>query len=136
MTLKSGTLGGGFTNKPQIINTVYDFSADGGTKTTYVMTPAASEDLLVKLVGMRVDTAPISSGAATIGVGTSDTAAAFVTTEGKATFVLNSFITPEACTTGTESFVKLASGSTLDCDVATEVLTAGKITFVWEIMKF
>jgi len=136
MTLKVGTLGGGFRNKPEIINTVYDFSVDGGTIKSYVMTAAASEDLLVKLVGMRVDTAITSTGAATLTVGNSDTAAAYVTTQGKATFTLNSFITPEACTTGTEGFVKLASGSTLTCAPATEVFSAGKVTFVWEVLKF
>lgn len=136
MTLRNGTLSAGFRNHPEIINTVYDFSVDGGTKTTYVMTPAAGEDMLVKLVGMRVDAAFASTGSMTLTVGNSDTATAYVTTEALATFVLNSFITPEACSTGTEGFVKLASGSTLDCAIATEVVTAGKITFVWEVLKF
>ena len=136
MTLKTGTLSGGFSNRPEIITTVYDFTADTGATGVYVMTPAAGEDLIVKLLGIRVDTALSSGGSMTLSVGNSGSAAAYVTTEAVASFGLNLFLAPEDVSTGIRGFVKLASGSTLDMSIIDATLLTGKLTFFWEVMKF
>jgi len=136
MVLKVGTLSPSFSNSSELLTTVYDFSADAGAAGAFVMTPAAGAACLVKLLAVKVDTAVTSAGAATLAVGTSDSASCFIDSEGKASFSLAAVVTPSSVTTGNAGFVKLASGSTLDVTVEVAALTAGKLYFVWEILKY
>jgi len=131
MVLKAGTLGPSFSNDTQIIKTVYDFSADTGATGTYVMTAGAESACMVKLLAIKVDTAVTSDGSATLIVGTSADDNAFLQSEAKTSFALGAVVLPDVA-----GFVKLAADATLDVTVEVAALTAGKLTFVWEIMKF
>lgn len=136
MVLRAGTLAPTFGNDSEIIKTVYDFSKDTGATGTYVMTAGAEAACMVKLLAIKVDAAVTSAGAATLIVGTSADDNAFIESEGKASFTLGAVVTPASVTTGINGFVKLAADATLDVTVETAALTAGKLTFVWEVMKF
>ncbi len=138
MVLRAGTFGAPFSNTTDTFETVYDFSEDTGAKaTSYVMTAAASEACMVRLVAIKVNTALVGA-TATLTVETSTTADAFLNSEPVAGFTIGAVVIPENATTGgTAGFVKVAAADTLDFvndDVA--ALTAGKLTFVWEVKKF
>lgn len=136
MVLRAESFGAPFGNESSYIETTYDFSSDGGAKATFVMTGAAAEDCMVKLLAIKCETAMASTGNATLSVGTSASGTAFITTEAKTSFALAAVVTPESATTGIEGFVKVAAGATLDCAIGTEVITTGKFHFVWEIRKY
>jgi hypothetical protein len=131
MVLKSGTLAPSFGNSSEVFTTVYDFSADGGTAGTFVMTAGASAACMVKLLAVKVAAAVTSTGAATIAVGTSASDSAFIDSEGKASFALGAVVTPDGASTGNAGFIKLAADATLDVTVEVEDLNAGKLYFVW-----
>lgn len=131
MTLRKGSLGAGFSNEGQIFETVYDFDADTGAIGDYVMTAGASEDIMVKLHAIKVNTAVTSAGAAAITVKTSDTDNAFLTSEGKASFTLGAVVLPDVA-----GFVKVAADATLVAEIEDAAATAGKLTFVWEVRNF
>ena len=137
MTLRLGSFGAPFGNESRIMETVYDFSADTGAVADYVLTAAADTDLMVKLVAIKSDVAPTSGGAALLTVETTATADAFLNSEPYATFALGSVVIPENATTGgTAGFVKVAATDTLQFSIEAAALTAGKLTFVWEIMEY
>ncbi len=129
--LRAGTLDSGFTNQTEIIETVYDFSEDAGATGDLAMTAAAGQAMMVKLLAIKVNTALTSGGSATLTVETSTTADAFLNSEAVASFTVGSVILPDVA-----GFVKVASGDTLDFSIEVAALTAGKLTFVWELAKF
>jgi hypothetical protein len=131
MVLRSGTLAPTFGNDSEVIKTVYDFSTDGGTAGTFVMTAGAESACMVKLLAIKVDTAVTSDGSATLIVGTSADDNAFLASEAKTSFALGAVVLPDV-----SGFIKLAADATLDVTVEVAALTAGKLTFVWEVMKF
>ena len=131
MTLRKGSLGAGFANEGQIFETVYDFTVDGGVAGDFTMTAGASEDIMVKLHAIKVNTAITSAGAATVTVKTSDTDEAFLAAEAKGTFTVGAVVLPD-----TAGFVKVAADATLQMEIEDAAATAGKLTFVWEVRNF
>jgi hypothetical protein len=129
--LKAGTLCPSFSNKPVLFETVYDFSEDTGALGTYVMTAGAEKACMVKLHAIKVNTAVTSDGSATLIVGTSADDNAYLASEAKASFTLGAVVLPDVA-----GFIKLAADATLDVKVEVAALTAGKLTFVWEILSF
>ena len=137
MVLRKGTLGAGFSNAAEQFETVYDFSLDAGAQGTFAMTAAASEACMARLVAIKVVTALVGA-TATLTVDTSTTADAFLNSEPVASFSLGAVVIPENATTGgVAGFVKVAAADTLDFTIdAVADLTAGKLTFVWEVMNY
>lgn len=134
MTTRKGTFGAGFTGEEQIIETVYDFSADTGATGDYTLTAAASDTVMVKLIAVKTTTAPTSAGSALLTLETSATADAFLNSEPIATFSIGSVVIPENATTGgTHGYVKVAADATLQFSIEDAALTAGKMTFVWKV---
>jgi len=129
--LRAGSFGAGWKNQGDIFETVYDFSEDTGATGTYVMTAGADAACMVKLLAVKVNTAVTSDGAATLIIGTSADDNAFLESEGKASFALGAVVLPDVA-----GYVKLAADATLDVTVETAALTAGKLTFVWEVLPF
>lgn len=137
MVLRKGTLGAPFSNESALIETVYDFAADTGATGDYVMSAGASEALMVRLVAIKVDAACTSAGSALLTVEHSTTADIFLNSEPVATFAAAAVVIPENATTGgTAGFCKLVATDTLDFSIEAAALTAGKLTFVWEVMKY
>jgi len=135
--LKTGSFGAPFSNTSEFYETTYDFDEDTGAIADYVMTAATADDLLVKLVGVKVTTAPTSGGSALLTVESDETADAFLNSEPVATFTIGSFIIPENATTGgTEGFVKVSATKKLQFSIEAETLLTGKMVFLWEIKKF
>jgi len=131
MVLRVGTLDSGFTNSTELIETTYDFASDTGAAADYVMTAAAGKAMMARLVAIKVVTACTSGGSATLTVETSGTADAFLNSEAVASFTIGSVILPDVA-----GFVKVAADATLDFSIEVADLTAGKLTFVWELAKF
>ncbi len=137
MTTRVGSFGAPFGNESRIMETVYDFSADTGAIADYVLTAAADKALMVKLVAVKGTAAATSGGAALLTVETTATADAFLNSEPFGSFTLGSVVIPENATTGgTAGFVKVAATDTLQFSIEAATLTAGKLTFVWEIMEY
>jgi len=131
MTLRVGTLGAGFSNESQIIETKYSFVADTGAIADYVMTAGASEAIMVKLLAIKVKTAATSGGSALLTVETSDTADAFLNSEAVASFTVGAVVLPD-----TAGFVKVAAAGKLQFSIEAATLTAGELVFVWEVRNF
>ena len=135
--LRLGSLGAPFSNNSYIFETTYDFSEDTGAAGDYVMTAGASDAIMVRLLAVKVKTACTSGGSALLTVETSATADAFLNSEPVATFALGAVVSPTAATTGGNAgFIKLAADATLNFSIEAADLTAGKLVFVWEVMKF
>jgi hypothetical protein len=136
MVLRKLSFGAPFTNEVSTFETEYDFSKDAGATGTLAMTNAASEALMVRLVAVKTETAPLGAGAL-LTVDTSTTADVFLNSEPIASFTLAGVFIPENATTGgTAGFVKVAAADTLDFTIEVAALTAGKLHFVWEVMKY
>lgn len=137
MVLRVGDIGSPFSNKAEFFETKYDFDEDTGAQGTYVMTAGAEEACMIRLVGIKVNAALVGA-TATLTVQTSTTADAFLNSEPVASFTLGAVVIPENATTGgTAGFVKIAADDTLDFVIdAVADLTAGELTFVWEVMRF
>lgn len=135
--LRNGSVGSTFTNGSYIFETVYDFASDTGATGDYVMTAGADDAIMVKLLAIKVEAACTSGDAALLTVETSATADAFLNSEPVANFTLGAVVTPSVATTGGNAgFVKLAADATLNFSIEAHALTAGKLRFVWEVMKF
>ena len=125
-------VGPSFKNAEEIVRVVYDFSLDGGaTGALDIFT--AEQDMIVTGFHLQVLTACTSGGSATLIVGVSggDTDACLDATSGAvANLGANAVIGQEA----TVPF-RLASGGKLIQTIGTAALTAGKIEYVFKIMK-
>lgn len=125
-------VGAPFSNAREVIRVVYDFAVDGGaTGALDVFT--AEQNLVVVGFHLKVLTAATSGGSATLIVGVSggDTDACLDATSGAvANLSANAVIGQEA----TVPFY-LASGGKIIQTIGTAALTAGKIEYVFEVMK-
>lgn len=127
---KAKTIGPEFTNARTLERVTYDFAVDGGAVGALDLFTAGS-DVVLKSFHAYVKTAATSGGSATVSIGVTGAATAFVdATAGAvanltANAVLGSAITPR----------RLASGSKVLMTIGTAALTAGKIEVVIEYCK-
>lgn len=130
---------GGFQNEKQIVKTVYDFSKDAGA-TGALDIFEASSDIVITGFYAKVLTTCTSGGSMVLDVGVSggDTD---ILLDGVAVASLtaNSMHIPPVVE-GTPNVLalpmKLASGGKIIQTIGTAALTAGKIEYVFEFMKF
>jgi hypothetical protein len=127
---KAKTIGPEFSNQVTLERVTYDFAVDGGAVSTFDLFTAGA-DVVLKSFHAYVKTAATSGGSATVALGVTGSATAFVdTTAGAvanltANAVLGSAIAPR----------RLPSGSKVIMTVGTAALTAGKIEVVVEYCK-
>ena len=128
-TLKGAkTVGAPFSNAKEVVRVMYDFSVDGGEiEDNTVLT--ADGIVLVKCIGVYVHVAPVGVGA-TIDLGKGAAGVEFVSTEAITSFPLAGFYASESA-----AFVKLANAEVVNLGIATAVLTAGKLEFIFEIVQ-
>ena len=121
-------VGAPFDNATEVVRVIYDFSVDGGqVEDNTVLT--ADGEILVRCIGVNVQTAVTSGGSATIDLGKGTSGVEFVSTEAYTSFASGLYASESA------AFVKLADAEVINMGVATAALTAGKLEFIFEIAQ-
>jgi hypothetical protein len=133
--LKSNVFGQQFSNETKFVSFQYDFSEDTGAVANYVLSDAPGYDMAVRLAYVYVNTAPTSAGAAVLTLETTALTDKFINSEAIATFTVGSAIAAVDCTAGRSDWVKVASTDTIQFAPEVADLTAGKLTFVFEVRK-
>ena len=124
-------VGSDFGNQENLIRVQYDFSQDAGAIGDLDLMLDADGDVLVELVGISVDTALTSGGAATIAVGVAGG------TEYKGATAITGFTAGAFIAPGEFGFTrKVADGANVTMSIDTAALTAGKMTFIFKAMSF
>ena len=123
------TVGAPFPNAVEIVRVVYDFAEDGGATSGTLDILEASDNIIVKMRHAHVVAAATSSGSATVSVGKGSSGDEFL--DGQAVAGL----TLDAALEGEGSAVYLEDGDKIEQNVGVAALTAGKIEYVFEIVK-
>lgn len=124
------TISPAFSNIRDMVRVTYDFSLDGGAAGDYdVLT--ADGACLVRCIGANVKTAVTSGGSLDLDLGKGAGGVEFLSSVAVASLTLNSF-QPSA----SQAFVKLADGEKIVMGIDTAAATAGKVEFIFEIVKF
>jgi hypothetical protein len=121
-------VGASFPNEVKVVRVTYDFAVDGGAIKDYDVLEADS-DCIVKLLGAHAISAVTSADAVNIDLGKGDGGVEFLSNALKATFAEN------LVNTGTGAAVFLASGEKVVMGVEGFTITAGKIEFIFEVVK-
>lgn len=122
--------GAPYSNEVSIIRRVYDFSLDAGALADEVTLATFSDDCVVRLIGISVETAFTSGGAATIDCGLAGgTGVEFLSAEAVASFSAGAFVS------GIAAWTKVAATESIEMDIGTAALTAGKATFIFEVIR-
>ena len=109
----------------------YDFAKDAGAVAALDLFKA-KEACVIKLAEMHVLTTCTSGGAATVSVGKTADVAGMVAATAVASLTAGAVILGAAL----DASHTLAADDVVQMDVAVAALTAGKIKFVFEVMKF
>ncbi len=122
--------GAPFSNAKEIIRRTYDFSLDAGALADEVTLTNFSDACAVRLIGISVETAFTSGGAATIDCGLAGgTGVEFLSDEAVASFSAGAFVD------GVSDYIAVAAGEDIEMDIGTAALTAGKAEFVFEYIR-
>lgn len=114
----------------ELVRIQYDFSVDGGSVAALDIFKA-KEACVVKLAEMHVVTACTSGGSATVSVGKSGDLTGMVGATAVASLTAGAVILGAAI----DASHALAADDIVKMDIATAALTAGKIDFVFEVIK-
>lgn len=125
------TFSAGFTGETRRVALVYDFAQDGGAYNGNVYTlGTVSGSVLIEKVIARVATAVTSGGSATVIIGHTDNADAFVDATGGALANIGAVTVIADATTNVPMI--LVNGKLITMTIGTADLTAGKIVVeVW-----
>lgn len=123
------TVGAPFDNAVEVVRVIYDFSVDGGQVEDNTVL-IADGTLLVRCVGISVETAFTSAGSATIDLGKGTSGVEFASAVAYTAYTLNGFNASASA-----AFVKLNSGEIINMGVAVAALTAGKAEFIFEVCQ-
>lgn len=128
-TLKGAkSVGAPFDNAVEVVRVIYDFAQDGGqVEDNTVLT--ADGEILVRCIGVNVQTAVTSGGSATIDLGKGTSGTEFVSTEAYTSFASGFYASESA------AFVRLANAEIINMGVATAAITAGKLEFIFEVAQ-
>lgn len=121
-------VGSSFSNQVDLIRAVYDFDADGGSLGDLTLL-TSDGGCVVKLKYMRVVTAVTSAGALTLDLGKAS-GAELLSAVGKAALVVDLIHLPSA-----PAAVELTDGEVVAMGIIAAAATAGKMEFVFEVMK-
>ena len=130
MSLKDKKIvGPSFPNAAEIVRVTYDFAKDGGAIGDYDVIEADSE-CIVKVKHILCKDAILSADAVNIDLGKGDGGTEFLSNALKASFATN------AVQTGTAgAAVRLAAGEKIVLGIEAFAVTAGKVEFVFEVVK-
>lgn len=120
-----------FGKSRDIVRVIYDFATDGGGATGDGTLLTAENDVLVRMIGTKTITAAASGGSATLDVGVGTTGQEYEAAGLVASYSLGAFIQGDVA-----GFTKVSSGSVVNFGLNTATLTAGKIMFIFEVVKF
>ena len=123
------TNGAGFSNVKGLVRVVYDFSKDAGAVGSLDLLVADST-CLVSLVHAAVKTA-VTGAAMTLSCGKAAGGVEFMSAVAVASLTLNSLHVD-----ATPAPLRLVAGEKIDMTIGTAVATAGKVEFVFEIVKY
>lgn len=121
----------GWTSRAEIVEIEYDFAKDAGAVGALDLLKV-KEGTIVKWCGAKVKTACTSGGLATVSVGISGDAAGLIASTAVASLTADAAI--DSASFG--STYKLASDAIIQMTIGTAALTAGKIVFCFELLKF
>jgi hypothetical protein len=116
-----------FPNAVEIVRATWDFAVDGGAVAFYDILVADSA-CLVSLRSMHVRTAVTSGGSLTLDVGKGSAGSEMVSNKAVAAMTLNNITVGAAP-------VYLAANEKIAMNLEVAAATAGKIDFVFEIVK-
>ena len=119
------------SEKRELIEIEYDFAKDGGAVSAIDIFKAI-DAMMVMVAYMKVKTTCTSGGSATVSVGKSGDAAGLVAATAVASLTAGAAI--DGASIG--SVYKLAADDVVQMDIAVAALTAGKIVFGFEVIKF
>jgi hypothetical protein len=126
--LNAKTAGSGFTGKIETLEVTYDFANDAGA-TGALDLLTADANCMVRVAAKTI-TGATSGGSATLEVGKSGATATAIAQSALTTFnAAGKILQPVG-------WMYLASGDKLIQTIATAALTAGKITYLIEVVKF
>lgn len=119
-------------NAEELITVVYDFSVDGGSVADYdVLENTGTDDMVVELDHIHVETAVTSAGALVADLGKGDGGTEFVSDVGKATLAADAIV--NADTAGTK--VVLSTNEKVVLGIEAAAATAGKFYMVFKIKR-
>ena len=122
--------GAPFSNAREMIRRTYDFSLDAGALADEVTLATFSDACLVRLIGISVETAFTSGGSATIDCGLAGgTGVEFLSAEAVASFSANALVP------GLTDFIYVGANESIEMDIGTAALTAGKAEFIFEVIR-
>jgi hypothetical protein len=121
-------VGPSFPNAVEVVRVVWDFAVDGGAIADYDVLEASAE-CIVKLRHAHALTALESSDAINIDLGKGDGGVEFMSNALKASLAGN------LCNVGTGAAVYLAAGNKIVMGIEAYAATAGKVEFVFEVIK-
>ncbi len=120
------TVSAPFSNVSELVRVTYDFAVDGGAIADYDVL-IADGNLLVKLVNVDVVAAVTSGGAVALDLGKSAGGADWWSDKLKAALTLDLQVP------GSLTLIELADGEKIVLGVEAETITAGKLTFLFEV---
>lgn len=119
-----------FSNDRSMVRVVWDFAVDGGaTGDLDVLT--ADGACLVRCIGANVKTAVTSAGSLDLDLGKGAGGVEFLSSVAVASLTLASYQA-----SASQAFLKLADGEKIIMGIDVAAATAGKIEFIFEIVKF
>jgi len=125
--------GSPFSNESKIVRVEYDFAVDGGAQGLFdILKSDAVDDMVIKSGWLRVITTATSGGSMTLDAGaeTGDPNG-LLDAIAVASLVAGALIPFESTVP-----LKVPAGETVNMDINTADLTAGKFEFVMEVAKF
>lgn len=132
-----------FRNEKEIIRVIYDFAVDGGATSALNLMTAGVDPLIVTGYHAVVKTTCTSGASAVLDVGIAGGDTDLLSDAiAVATLAANYVLQPEAVETeGTPNVVvnacpfRLAAGASIAQTIGTATFTAGKIEYVFEVMR-
>lgn len=122
------TIGPSFPNAAEIVRVVYDFAVDGGAIGA-LDAIEATDTCVVSMKHAHVISAVTSDGAVEFSIGSEANTNEFLNAEVKADLAENDVLSSVG------SKVRLVSGDKIQLDIAVAAITAGKVEFVFEVVK-
>ena len=129
---KKKNIGAPAYNAEELVSVVYDFSVDGGAIGDYdVLENTGTDEVIVELDRIEVETAVTSGGALVADLGKGDGGTEFISDKAVAALTVYSIHLPD--TAGTK--VALGNGEKVVLGIEAAAATAGKMHMVFKIKR-
>lgn len=116
----------------QLIHVEYDFAVDGGaTSDLDIVENTGTDDLVISLDRVEVETSVTSGGAVTIDMGKGDGGTDFWSDQLKGTLLIDTVVQADTA----ETRVILANGEKIVLGIEVAAITAGKIHMVFKVQR-